>query len=341
MRYGNKSRWSRQKRTQCQFERHKRSLRLSERQKCRRRCEGRNDGSRDRDRWGYREHPGPGLRSDRRVPGNGGAALRNDILRPARAPNKIPKTGGVAPGVAVRGADRRRQGRPRRIRALAADTTCCSVVALDGEGRALRPAIIWMDVRAEAEAAAVLATGDPALRVNCDGAGPVSAEWMIPKALWIARNEPEVFDRAKTICEYQDFINLRLTGRRCASLNNVSIRWHYSKQRGGPARTLVEKPRRVVAVGEMAIRRPGAGRGDRAADPRSRRAPWTVDRRSRRAGRRRRAHRHDWPRGPQARAAGADHRLVALDVRGLRRSGVGRRLVGHLRQRRLSRAAHH
>jgi ribulose kinase len=164
-------------------------------------------------------------------------------------------------GLAVRGAIADAKVGAKRVRALAADTTCCSVVALDEHGRALRPAIIWMDVRAEAEAAAALATGDPALRVNCDGAGPVSAEWMIPKALWIARNEPDVFERAKTICEYQDFVNLRLTGRRCASLNNVSIRWHYSKQRGGPARSLAEKlgvssllekwPSDVLAPGEV------------------------------------------------------------------------------------------
>src|SRR5271165_3845335 len=164
-------------------------------------------------------------------------------------------------GLAVRGAIADAKVDPKYVRALAADTTCCSVVALDEHGRALRPAIIWMDVRAEAEAAAVLATGDPALRVNCNGAGPVSAEWMIPKALWIARNEPDVFERAKTVCEYQDFMNLRLTGRRCASLNNVSIRWHYSKLRGGPARSLVEKlglssllekwPPDVLAPGEV------------------------------------------------------------------------------------------
>lgn len=143
-------------------------------------------------------------------------------------------------GSAVRRALSDAKADPRRVRALAADTTCCSVVALDENGRALRPAILWMDVRAEAEAAAVLATGDPALRVNCNGAGPVSAEWMIPKALWIARNEPSVFERAATVCEYQDFMNLRLTGRRCMSLNNASARWHYSRMRGGPARSLVE-----------------------------------------------------------------------------------------------------
>ncbi len=85
------------------------------------------------------------------------------------------------------------------------------------DGRPLRPAIIWMDVRANAEADAVLATGDPALITNGGGEGPVSAEWMIPKALWIARNEPEIFRAAHTICEYQDFMTLRLTGERAAS----------------------------------------------------------------------------------------------------------------------------
>ena len=71
-----------------------------------------------------------------------------------------------------------------QIEAIAYATTCCSVVALDENGNALRPALIWMDVRANAEADAVLATGDPALMLNGGGQGPVSAEWMIPKALW-------------------------------------------------------------------------------------------------------------------------------------------------------------
>ncbi len=119
------------------------------------------------------------------------------------------------------------------VAALCATTTCCSVVALDAAARPLRPAIIWMDVRAGQEADAVLATGDPALAVNGDGHGPVSAEWMIPKALWLHRHEPDTFRAAHTICEYQDFLTWRLTGRRAASLNNASIRWHYRSDAGG------------------------------------------------------------------------------------------------------------
>ena len=70
-----------------------------------------------------------------------------------------------------------------QVLALAVDTTCCSVVALDDSGSPLRPALIWMDVRSANQAEQVADCEDPALRVNSNGKGPVSAEWMIPKAL--------------------------------------------------------------------------------------------------------------------------------------------------------------
>jgi sugar (pentulose or hexulose) kinase len=119
------------------------------------------------------------------------------------------------------------------VSALAVDTTCCSVVLLDESGDPVRPALIWMDVRAADEARSLIATRDPALAVNAGGAGPVSAEWMLPKALWLARNEPSNFAAAATVCEYQDYLNLHLTGRRVASINNAAVRWHYRADAGG------------------------------------------------------------------------------------------------------------
>ncbi|MEO1102467.1 MAG: FGGY-family carbohydrate kinase, partial [Pseudomonadota bacterium] len=83
------------------------------------------------------------------------------------------------------------------------------------------------------EANDVLATADAALAINGAGNGPVSAEWMIPKALWIARNEPDVFRDAATVCEYQDYFTRRLTGRRVGSLSNFAARWHYRSEAGG------------------------------------------------------------------------------------------------------------
>ena len=150
---------------------------------------------------------------------------------------------------------------PSEIDAICYATTCCSVVALDRDGQALRPALIWMDVRANKEADSVLATGDAALCLNGGGQGPVSAEWMIPKALWLKRNEPDVFDKAYRICEYQDYLTYHLTGEWAASLDNVGLRWHYRNDAGGwpvsllaslGLEALLEKwPPRVVAPGDV------------------------------------------------------------------------------------------
>ena len=148
-----------------------------------------------------------------------------------------------------------------QIAAMAVDTTCCSVVPLDDSGNPVRPALIWMDVRSAEQAEQMVATEDDALLINSNGSGPVSAEWMIPKALWIKQNEPENFDRAVTICEYQDYINLHLTGRLGASINNVSTRWHCDYSREGVPKSLLEKldlvelaekwPQDVFRLGEL------------------------------------------------------------------------------------------
>ena len=121
--------------------------------------------------------------------------------------------------------------------------------------------MIWMDVRSARQADAAAASGDPALRVNGAGAGPVSAEWMIPKSLWVKENQRELFDRAEQIGEFQDYLNLRLTGRWVGSLNNMSVRWHYQSDHGGrplsllrtlALEDLVDKwPQEVIAPGEV------------------------------------------------------------------------------------------
>lgn len=163
-------------------------------------------------------------------------------------------------GEATRGAVAEAGIDPRDVIALSPDFTCCTVVALDGDFRPLRPALLWMDVRAAEETEMVLATGDPALRINGAGHGPVSAEWMIPKALWIKRHEPQNYDRAAHICDYQDYMVARLTGRYVGSLNTMAIRWHYQVDHGGfptsllaalDMSELLEKwPREVTRPGE-------------------------------------------------------------------------------------------
>jgi sugar (pentulose or hexulose) kinase len=115
------------------------------------------------------------------------------------------------------------------IAALCIDTTACSVVALGSDCEPLRPCLLWMDVRSAPQTEKIfrLGKGDPALRVNCNGQGPISAEWMLPKALWIKENEPDIWRDATFICEKQDYLNWKLTGRVVASGCNVAARWHW------------------------------------------------------------------------------------------------------------------
>jgi len=117
------------------------------------------------------------------------------------------------------------------ICAICMDTTCCSVVALDQNYQPLRPALLWMDARSAPQAITILRTcrGDPALEVNCGGEGPLSAEWMTPKALWIHDEEfDSTWSQAHVICEYQDYMNYKLTQQMVASSCNAATRWHWN-----------------------------------------------------------------------------------------------------------------
>lgn len=127
---------------------------------------------------------------------------------------------------------------PEEISGISLDCTSCTVVALDGRDRVLRPAIIWMDVRAADQARRIGETNDPALKYN--GFGPVSAEWMPSKGLWLKENEPENYKEAARVCEYTDWMTHRLTGKWTASINNISIRWYYDRDEGGWPESLYE-----------------------------------------------------------------------------------------------------
>jgi ribulose kinase len=146
------------------------------------------------------------------------------------------------------------------LKSLCIDTTCCSVVALSSTYTPLRPCLLWMDARSAKEAklimdvvkrqvdAAVTASKSsasdseedeeenfnkmllshfPELRINSAGRGPISAEFLLPKSMWIKQNEPHIWDQAAVICEYQDYMNYRLTGRMVASGCNAAVRWHH------------------------------------------------------------------------------------------------------------------
>eukprot|EP00605_Chrysophyceae_sp_TOSAG23-4_P000723 GSChrysophyteH1.ASY1.ANO1.807.1 assembled CDS len=147
------------------------------------------------------------------------------------------------------------------IVSLCVDTTACSVVICDEEMVPLRNCLLWSDSRSYRETQKILEVGlgDPYLEVNSGGKGPISAEWMIPKALWLKNHEPQHYNRpGSRICEFQDWINFRLTRRYISSSCNTASRWHFC---GGPPKSLLEKldmselldkwPSEMVNTGEI------------------------------------------------------------------------------------------
>jgi FGGY-family pentulose kinase len=138
-------------------------------------------------------------------------------------------------GQATRGALEESGVPAGQIAGISVDATASTVVATDINGKHLRPAIMWMDVRAADQARRVQETGDPALKYN--GFGPVSAELGLPKALWLKENEPETWNGAARVVDCADWAIQRLTGEAATSINTVSGKYYYDRDQGGfPAR---------------------------------------------------------------------------------------------------------
>ena len=81
-------------------------------------------------------------------------------------------------------------------------------VLLDKQMQPLADAIIWLDVRAEAEASRLAEMADfPTLTGNA-----LSAICVLPKLAWLGANRPDLLDRTHRIALAKDYILLRLTG---------------------------------------------------------------------------------------------------------------------------------
>jgi sugar (pentulose or hexulose) kinase len=113
---------------------------------------------------------------------------------------------------------------------VACSLSCTAVTAVTvaEDGEPTGPALLWMDTRATPEAEEITATGHPSLWYT---GGRVSPEWMLPKALWLSRHEPERYASARWLVELHDWIMFRLTGRWVLSAATASAEWGYDPVR--------------------------------------------------------------------------------------------------------------
>ncbi len=159
----------------------------------------------------------------------GVAPIETAYPRPTWA-EQDPESWWTAARSAVRSALETAGVGPDEVAAIGLDCTACTVVACDDGGGPLCPALLWMDQRSFREAEDISATGDPVLRYV---SGRVSPEWMLPKALWLKRNKPELYGSAARVVEGTDWMMHRLTGDWTLSLNHVAVKWNYARPDGG------------------------------------------------------------------------------------------------------------
>lgn len=194
--------------------------------------------------------------------------LRGEALATARAPypTHYPRPGWAeqdpahwwaAAAVAVPACLRQAGAAPESVLAIGLDAFASTLVVSDLAGRTLRPAILWMDVRAANQAEQIERTGDGVLRY---GGGRESAEWMLPRLLWLKQHEPQTYAAAGRLVEALDWFTYRLTGRWTLSLCQITDLWHYVPSRGGWPHSLLEAvglddalprwPETILAIGD-------------------------------------------------------------------------------------------
>ncbi len=94
-------------------------------------------------------------------------------------------------------------------RALGLSGQLNGFVLLGDGDRPLHPAVIWLDLRAEAEARDILENGPD---VSALSGNTLSAICVLPKLVWMRRHRPEAMAATRRIALAKDFILLRLTG---------------------------------------------------------------------------------------------------------------------------------
>jgi len=97
-----------------------------------------------------------------------------------------------------------------------------TAVLVDAAGHPVRPAILWLDVRASAEAQALDATLGPGGAERLGG-NRMHAYFLGPKLAWLRAYEPDVLDRAALVLQSHAFVALRLTGEAACDLSTAML----------------------------------------------------------------------------------------------------------------------
>lgn len=96
-----------------------------------------------------------------------------------------------------------------------------SLVMLDGDGKVLRPAILWCDGRTGAECQEInrRVGAERLLEIS---ANPALTGFTAGKLLWVRDHEPEIFRHCRHVLLPKDYVRYRLTGELATDVSDAS-----------------------------------------------------------------------------------------------------------------------
>lgn len=125
-----------------------------------------------------------------------------------------------------------------RIAAVGVSGQGVAAAFLDHEGRPLRPAMLWLDVRCSSQAEGLNRdAGDRIAEVSGKRPAAYNVE---PKLLWLKENEPEVWKKTWKVMTTTAYITFRLTGCPVMNYSDGGILLAYDLRRNGWSAELLE-----------------------------------------------------------------------------------------------------
>ncbi|GBC75420.1 Xylulose kinase [archaeon HR06] len=111
----------------------------------------------------------------------------------------------------------------REVKAIGISNTCPSLIAMDEEGKALRPAILYMDQRSlkQAEKIKKKLGLNRIFKVTGNRISPGTLS--LTSLLWIKEEEPEVYKKAKLFVHANGYIAFKLTDNAAMDPSNASL----------------------------------------------------------------------------------------------------------------------
>lgn len=102
---------------------------------------------------------------------------------------------------------------PSSVKAIGCSGVCPVIVPIDKDGNSLRQAILYsIDTRATAEIAEMKQIFGEQYILE-DSGHPLSYQAILPKMMWVKKNEPDVWKNATSFLGATGFVNYRLSGK--------------------------------------------------------------------------------------------------------------------------------